>query len=397
MLRQRSTLSKTEVSSKKQSQKGLLGGDDSAKRSHRPKVTLLGTPKAYLWRKLKQLVLIALIVAIFVVVVAPMSFRYSLFLQRSLLFMNWLNVPLFRNLSNPELDFGLNCTRNLYLDTQDGMKLGLWHVLPKSRLSDCDMGDIGRISSAAAFRDDRPIVYYLHGNGGARGGPHRKELFKVLAYSDSLDYHVVAIDYRGFGDSSDVTPSVPGLTSDAATGYFWLLQEAGGNTSRITIWGHSLGTGIAANLVSSLQVRDQPNGLLLESPFSSIGEAIQMHPLSVAVNWLPYFDDCFVTPIVSNDQLNFDSVSRMSEVHCPLLILHAVDDVIVPYPLGVKLYQEALKRRPKSSISKSPPAQMVSFAASHGYGHKNIYKDAEIPKIVADFVRHNWINSPTRN
>lgn len=244
------------------------------------------------------------------------------------------------------------------------------------------MTDASRLSPKVAFDDDRPIIYYLHGNGGARGGPHRNGLYKVLAYRDDLDYHIVSIDYRGYGDSTNEQPTVHGLSTDAASGYFWLLDQIKGNTSRVTVWGHSLGTGIATYFVSSLQVRDQPNGLLLESPFSSMADAVSHHPFTVLFKWLPYFEAFFVEPIVNNEKTNFDTSSKIGDVHCPLLILHAVDDVIVPYPLGVKLHQIALKSRPADSV----PAKMVSFDAVYRYGHKNIYKDASIPAIVADFV-----------
>lgn len=39
-----------------------------------------------------------------------------------------------------------------------------------------------------------PILLYLHGNSGSRAGSHRIELYKIL---QSLNYHVVTLDYRG--------------------------------------------------------------------------------------------------------------------------------------------------------------------------------------------------------
>lgn len=39
-----------------------------------------------------------------------------------------------------------------------------------------------------------PIIVYLHGNSGSRAGSHRIELYKIL---QSLEYHVLTLDYRG--------------------------------------------------------------------------------------------------------------------------------------------------------------------------------------------------------
>lgn len=45
-----------------------------------------------------------------------------------------------------------------------------------------------------SFSSGNPIVLYLHGNSGSRAGSHRIELYKIL---QSLNYHVVTMDYRG--------------------------------------------------------------------------------------------------------------------------------------------------------------------------------------------------------
>ena len=45
---------------------------------------------------------------------------------------------------------------------------------------------------------DRPIFLYLHGNAFNRAALHRRELYDLLA---DMQYHVIAFDYRGYGDS----------------------------------------------------------------------------------------------------------------------------------------------------------------------------------------------------
>ena len=372
------------------------------RRTYATKITVIRQRALITLKQLiKKLCYIIGFAFLFVTIIAPLAFRHSTFIRRNMIFMNWLNVPLYRNLSTPEESFGLNCTKNFYITTQDGMTLGMWHVLPKSRLGDCDVNNLERIDERIEFADNRPVIYYVHGNGGARGGPHRKELYKMLAYTDNLDYHVVAVDYRGYGDSTNVSPSVDGVVSDAAAGYFWLLDKLKGDSRRVTVWGHSLGTAISTYVVSRLQNVHQPSGLLLESPFNTIGDAVRDHPFSVAFRWLPYFESMFVDPVVASEVTNFDTQSKIEHVSCPLLILHAVDDHIVPYQLGVRLYRHALEARTKQHSAGDthlPLPKFITFDAKYNYGHKNIYLDKEMPNIMAGFVTYKGdVVKPIKN
>ena len=63
---------------------------------------------------------------------------------------------------------------------------------------------------------------------------------KLCQSLTQLGYHVFAIDYRGFGDSTG-TPSETGCVNDVLNLYNFI--KAIQNKSRIFFWGHSLGTG----------------------------------------------------------------------------------------------------------------------------------------------------------
>ena len=55
--------------------------------------------------------------------------------------------------------------------------------------------------------------------------------------------HIVALDYRGYGDSTG-TPSVQGVVHDVLHLFKSIRQACPQNP--ITIWGHSMGTGVAS-------------------------------------------------------------------------------------------------------------------------------------------------------
>jgi abhydrolase domain-containing protein 12 len=83
--------------------------------------------------------------------------------------------------------------------------------------------------------------------------------------------HVLAIDYRGFGDSTWAVPTQAGLQIDALAAYSWLIDH-GVTGSRIVVTGHSLGSGVATDLVRHLEETGKSYaGLLLLSAYASIG------------------------------------------------------------------------------------------------------------------------------
>ncbi len=62
--------------------------------------------------------------------------------------------------------------------------------------------------------------------------------------------------------------------------YTWLRKFV--SADRIHVWGHSLGTGVAAALAHfvSTQRRDVFHSLILEAPFFSLVDAAKSYPLS---------------------------------------------------------------------------------------------------------------------
>ena len=93
-----------------------------------------------------------------------------------------------------------------------------------------------------------PTVLFLHGNAATRA--FRARVLHYEAYSSRLGANVLAIDYRGFADSTG-TPSEQGLITDARASWDWLVQQ-GAREDDILIVGHSLGTGVASQLAAQL-------------------------------------------------------------------------------------------------------------------------------------------------
>lgn len=328
----------------------------------------------------------ALAILVVVYIASPVVFKYSPKIQSFLLFMNHVNTQYNLNLSRPE-QIGLKCARLLRLEhssssPEASIELGAWHILPESSLPSCTTHlETNRttIGNSMAFADTRPIVLYIHGNGGNRGSNHRSQLYRRLAYEHN--YHVVTFDYRGYGDSTWVAPNAEGLSLDARLVYLWLISQPNVTKSRVIVWGHSLGTAVAVRMLADLKESDRPKGLVLEAPFDSVANAVANHPFSIPFRIIPYFDYFFVEPIEKSSDLNFDSASRIVEIKpTSIMILHAEDDAIIPISLGRNLYKHATK------VLGEEKVEFVQISEKYGSGHKHIWNHDETMARVKRFV-----------
>src|SRR5262249_51635795 len=111
---------------------------------------------------------------------------------------------------------GLPEAAEVLLDTADGERVIVWTIPPG---------------------EGRPVVLYLHGNGGALR--YRVDRFRALTADGT---GLVALSYRGYAGSSG-TPSEAGLLSDAAAAYAFAASRY--PPDKIVIWGESLGSGVA--------------------------------------------------------------------------------------------------------------------------------------------------------
>lgn len=283
--------------------------------------------------------------------------------------------PLFVDLSRPETI--LNHTCNRYFTTEPGVSVGVWHTLPVSQWRAA--AGKGPEWYKEALGDGSPVIIYLHGNLGTRAIPHRVELVKILS---AAGYHVLSLDYRGFGDSSG-EPSEAGLTTDALHLYRWAKRHSGGGL--VSLWGHSLGTGVATNTaVKALEQGSVVDAVILEAPYTRIGDVVATHPLAKLYMFLPGFES-LVWNILEMNDIVFANDENLKTMTSPLLLLHAEDDKIVPYHMGQKLHHISLQARKQREAEAE--VEMVSYSAHLGYSHDNIYLDPDLLNVLGRFLQ----------
>lgn len=171
-------------------------------------------------------------------------------------------------------------------------------------------------------RPDAPVLLYLHGaRFNVVGSAFRARRMQELGFS------VLAIDYRGFGKTSQELPSEAMAYEDARAAWNWLAQQYPKRPRYI--FGHSLGGAIAIDLAA--QVEDEV-GTLVEGTFTSIPDVVS----SFKWGWLP------VGPLITQ---RFEAVKRVERVGSPLLVVHGANDNLIPPELGRKLYDAATGRK----------------------------------------------------
>lgn len=184
-----------------------------------------------------------------------------------------------------------------------------------------------------AEQADAPAVLYLHGSRWNLTG----HLFR-LEQVRSLGFSVLAIDYRGFGQSLGELPSEASVYQDARIAWDHLKTLQPDPGKRL-IYGHSLGGAVAVDLAAELgreaERRDEKpaaRALIIESTFTNLADiATEVADTSWPIRWLL--------------SQKFDSIDKIDQVGMPLLVVHGTADQYVPARFSEALYDAA--RQPK--------------------------------------------------
>lgn len=188
----------------------------------------------------------------------------------------------------------------------------------------------------------RGLLIYFHGNAGnlARWGG-------IAGKLSQYGYHVLVVDYRGYGKSSG-HPSEKGLYTDAGAVLSWAQQNI--DLPLRVIYGRSLGSAVAAHAAR----KAQPDLLILETPFDELKGAVRPS--------LQFF--LKIVPL----KYSFPTARYLTNVSCPVLIGHGTEDEIVSP-------ESALRIKPLLKPSDT-------FVLVKGGNHNNLDNFEEWTKTV---------------
>lgn len=200
----------------------------------------------------------------------------------------------------------------------------------------------------------RAYVIFFHGKGGNLD----TALFRAKRWSN-LGYDVLVFDYRGWGMSTNITPTEPGILEDTRAAHAWMLNRIGPvNANRLVFYGQSLGSATATQLAE----QEAPKLLVLESAFASIRD------FEVDSSGMDF-------PVGFIADAKWPTVDRIKNVHVPLLLLHGLADDFVRSEFSEQIYANA-----------NEPKKLELVPAA---GHSNIPETmgpANYATVVNDFI-----------
>jgi fermentation-respiration switch protein FrsA (DUF1100 family) len=210
-----------------------------------------------------------------------------------------------------------------------------------------EMEDGGMVN-ALHFRvpNSLGVVFYIKGNSRSIKGWGK---FAKDFVGKGFDFFI--LDYRGFGKSRGKRTEAI-LYSDLQQVYKWLASEYG--EERITLYGRSLGSGLAARTASW----NNPRMLILDCPYFSFLHHIRRYGFLLPLRWLLRY------------QIRTDHFIK--KVHCPVHILHGVKDRLIPY-------------RQSLMLKKLVP-EKITLHPIEGAGHNNLPAFPEYHDVLYDIL-----------
>lgn len=227
--------------------------------------------------------LLALVVVLYLALAAYLYVR-----QRAFIYFPDVRRPV-------AADTHIQGLREVVLTATDGLHLLAWYVPPAPGGS---------------------TVLYFHGNGG-----NIADRAQRLAMFVNAGYGVLMPEYRGYGGNPGA-PSEEALLRDAQVALEFLHDQSLDDMA-IVIYGESLGSGVAVAVAGGRPLQ----ALILDAPYTSIGAIAAKQFFYMPVSWM--LKD------------TFDSLSRITDVRAPLLVIQGARDGVIPPALGRQLFDKA--------------------------------------------------------
>jgi len=165
----------------------------------------------------------------------------------------------------------------------------------------------------------RTTVLFLHGNA-----ENLSTQFRSIAWMPEQGLDVLALDYRGYGESQGV-PTLRGVQLDIDAAMDWLLTRHEAEPRKIVLFGQSLGGALAIYYAAHGAHRASIRALVVDSAFSDCRvlarEKLAGLWLTWPLQWLPWIT-------IDDDYSPKAAIAAVSPI--PLLLIQGGQDDVVP-------------------------------------------------------------------
>uniref|UniRef100_A0A0D6R8W2 AB hydrolase-1 domain-containing protein n=1 Tax=Araucaria cunninghamii TaxID=56994 RepID=A0A0D6R8W2_ARACU len=203
---------------------------------------------------------------------------------------------------------------DIWLTSADGVRLHAWFI---KLLPDCT----------------GPTILFFQENAGNIA--HRLEFVRIML--QKLKCNIFMLSYRGYG-ASDGYPSQQGIIMDAQAALDHLLQRDDINTSRIVVFGRSLGGAVGVALAKNNP--EKISALILENTFTSVLDmaGVLLPPLKWFIGGTGCKGPRILNRLVRSPWNTIDIIGQIKQ---SILFISGSRDEMVP-PLHMhRLYERA--------------------------------------------------------
>ncbi len=203
---------------------------------------------------------------------------------------------------------------DVHFDTADNTRIFGWYVPVKEK--------------------SRKTILFCHGNAG-----NIADRLPMVRNFHNMGLNVFIFDYRGFGKSQGF-PSEKGTYLDALGAWDYLVKIKKEKPQNIILYGRSLGGAIASYLAK----QKSPGALILEATFTSLKDIGQERMPLFPIRWISEF--------------KYDTLSYISDLEMPVLVIHSREDEIIPFSHGQELFRRLGTKK-----------QFLEITGSHNSGY----------------------------
>ena len=188
----------------------------------------------------------------------------------------------------------------------DSENISIWEVLPKGKI--------------------KGTILYLHGNAENLSTHSQSMMWLVVE-----GYRIVALDYRGFGESLGVA-TVEGASDDILKSLDWTISRIP-KDEKLIIFAQSIGASLTAYALSNADKIERINLLVLDSGFSSY-DKIAKEKLEQMGLFSPI--SSLISLCATNCCDPSESLSKLKLAK--VLFVHNEDDEVTNYKNSIELY-----------------------------------------------------------
>ncbi|TQS33241.1 hypothetical protein Golomagni_06421 [Golovinomyces magnicellulatus] len=283
------------------------------------------------------------------------------FFQRHFLYAHKINTLWWSDVNIPDSwGFARGQITPFGINTSDGETIYAWHILPlplylenEEAVATQPAGYCNDFTSSESFKllkeDPRSkLILYFHGNAGHIAQGIRPDSYRTL--TDTSSFHVIAIDYRGYGHSTGA-PTEQGLIADASALVDWAMSEAGVSPDRIVLLGQSLGTAVVSGVAERYIYKGiEFAGVILVAGFSNLATMLSGYRIGGIVPamgpfaTMPWFVRMLEKRVVDkwHSAERVANVVRHTQTRLRLNFIHAVNDKDIPWKEDNKLFHAAV-------------------------------------------------------